>query len=109
MMMGIEPARQREMMDEALGVLVPLMRGETVTAKTDWFTLNEARLHLAPYTRPSVEIAVANQISPTGARAAGKHGISLLSLGRDHDRRLQRAGLDLGDRRGDGARTRQKR
>ncbi len=81
MMMGIEPARQRPMMDEALGVLVPLMRGETVTAKTDWFTLNQARLHLAPYTRPSVEIAVANQISPTGARAAGKHGISLLSLG----------------------------
>ena len=81
MMMGIEPVRQRGMMDEALGVLVPLMRGETVTAKTDWFTLNQARLHLAPYTRPSVEIAVANQVSPTGARAAGKHGISLLSLG----------------------------
>jgi limonene 1,2-monooxygenase len=81
MMMGIEPVRQRGMMDEALGVLVPLMRGETVTAKTDWFTLNHARLHLAPYTRPSVEMAVANQVSPTGARAAGKHGISLLSLG----------------------------
>ncbi len=47
------------------------MRGETVTAKTDWFTLNQARLHLAPYSRPGVEIAVANQISPTGARAAG--------------------------------------
>ena len=81
MMMGINPARQRGMMDEALSVLVPLMRGEVVTAQTDWFTLNDARLHLAPYTRPSVEIAVANQISPSGARAAGKHGISLLSLG----------------------------
>ncbi len=81
MMMGINPARQRGMMDEALGVLVPLMRGEVVSAKTDWFTLNDARLHLAPYSRPSVEIAVANQISPAGARAAGKHGISLLSLG----------------------------
>jgi limonene 1,2-monooxygenase len=81
MMMGITPARQREMMDESLGVLVPLLRGEIVTAKTDWFTLNDARLHLTPYTRPSVEIAVANQISPSGARAAGKHGVSLLSLG----------------------------
>ena len=81
MMMGIEPAKQRTMMDEALTVLVPLMRGETVTAKTEWFTLNQARLHLAPYSRPSVEIAVANQISPAGARAAGKHGINLLSLG----------------------------
>ena len=81
MMMGINPSRQREMMDEALGVLVRLLRGETVTAKTDWFTLNEGRLHLSPYSRPSVEIAVANQISPTGARAAGKHGVSLLSIG----------------------------
>ncbi|MGO9061279.1 MAG: LLM class flavin-dependent oxidoreductase [Candidatus Binataceae bacterium] len=80
-MMGIEPAKQRGMMDESLTALVPLMRGETVTAKTEWFTLNNARLHLAPYSRPSVEIAVANQISPAGARAAGKHGISLLSLG----------------------------
>jgi limonene 1,2-monooxygenase len=81
MMMGIEVAKQRDMMDEALDVLVPLLRGETVTAKTAWFTLNEARLHLAPFSRPSVEIAVASQVSPTGARAAGKHGVGLLSIG----------------------------
>ncbi len=80
-MMGIPVARQRDMMDEAIDVLVPLLRGETVTAKTDWFTLNEARLQLTPFTRPNVEIAVASQVSPTGARAAGKHGLGLLSLG----------------------------
>jgi limonene 1,2-monooxygenase len=80
-MMGIPVARQRDMMDEAIDVLVPLLRGETVTAKTDWFTLSEARLQLTPYSRPSVEIAVASQVSPTGARAAGKHGLGLLSLG----------------------------
>ena len=49
--------------------------------KTDWFTLNKARLQMTPYSRPSVEIAVASQVSPTGARAAGKHGVGLLSIG----------------------------
>ncbi|HEX5379720.1 MAG TPA: LLM class flavin-dependent oxidoreductase [Phenylobacterium sp.] len=80
-MMGIPPARQRDRMDEALDVLVPLLRGETVTHKSDWFELSEARLQMTPYSRPSVEIAVASQVSPTGARAAGKHGLSLLSIG----------------------------
>ena len=80
-MMGIEVAKQRDRMDEALDVLVPLLHGETVTAKTEWFTLNQARLHIAPFTRPAVEMAVASQVSPTGARAAGKHGVGLLSIG----------------------------
>jgi limonene 1,2-monooxygenase len=80
-MMGIDIAKQRDMMDEALDVLVPLLRGETVNRRTDWFTLDNARLQMTPYTRPSVEIAVASQVSPTGARAAGRHGIGLLSIG----------------------------
>ena len=80
-MMGIEVAKQRDMMDEALDVLVPLLRGETVTAKTSWFELNEARLQMTPYSRPSVEISVASQVSPTGATAAGRHGLGLLSIG----------------------------
>ncbi len=36
---------------------------------------------MTPYSRPSVEIAVASQVSPTGARAAGRHGVGLLSIG----------------------------
>jgi limonene 1,2-monooxygenase len=80
-MMGIQPIKQRDMMDEALEVIVRLLKGETVTAKTDWFELNEARLQMTPFSRPSVEIAVASQVSPTGARAAGKHGAGLLSIG----------------------------
>ncbi|MCG8589258.1 MAG: LLM class flavin-dependent oxidoreductase [Proteobacteria bacterium] len=80
-MMGIEVAKQRDMMDEAIGVLVPLLRGETVSHSSEWFELREARLQLTPYTRPHVEIAVASQVSPAGARAAGKHGLSLLSIG----------------------------
>lgn len=80
-MMGIDVQRQRDMMDEALEVLVPLLRGESVTAKTGWFELNEARLQMTPFSRPSVEIAVASQVSPSGARAAGRHGLGLLSIG----------------------------
>jgi limonene 1,2-monooxygenase len=80
-MMGIDPTEQRDMMLEGIEVLVPLLRGETVTRKTSWFELNEARLQLTPYTKPMVEMAVASQISPAGARAAGTFGIGLLSLG----------------------------
>jgi limonene 1,2-monooxygenase len=80
-MMGIEVDRQRDMMDEALAALVPLLRGETVNMETDWFRLRNARLQLAPFTKPHIEIAVASQVSPAGARAAGKYGLSLLSLG----------------------------
>ena len=80
-MMGIDVQRQRDMMDEAIGVLVPLLRGEVVNHKSDWFELRDARLQLAPYTRPHIEICVASQISPAGARAAGKHGLGLLSIG----------------------------
>jgi limonene 1,2-monooxygenase len=84
-MMGIPIARQRDLMDEALDVLVALLRGEEVSHDSDWFKLNRARLQMSPYSRPSVEIAVASQVSPTGARAAGKHGLGLLSLGATSD------------------------
>jgi limonene 1,2-monooxygenase len=80
-MMGIDVQKQRDMMDESLQAIIKLLNGETVTEQTDWYTLNEARLQMAPYTRPRVEIAVASQVSPTGATAAGRHGLSLLSVG----------------------------
>ncbi|HEY3799739.1 MAG TPA: LLM class flavin-dependent oxidoreductase [Caulobacteraceae bacterium] len=84
-MMGIPIDKQRDRMDEALGVIVRLLRGEEVSHESDWFTLNRARLQMTPYSRPSVEIAVASQVSPTGARAAGRHGLGLLSLGATSD------------------------
>jgi limonene 1,2-monooxygenase len=68
-------------MDEAIGPLVRLLNGETVNAKTDWFELNNASLQFPSYSAEGIEIAVANQVSPTGARAAGKHGLGLLSIG----------------------------
>jgi limonene 1,2-monooxygenase len=79
-MMGIEVSQQRRRMNEALEAIIPLLRGETVSRKTDWFELNEARLQLPPYQHPVLEVAVASAISPSGARAAGTHGTGLLSL-----------------------------
>ena len=79
-MFGIEVAQQRRMMNESLEVILALLRGETVTKKSDWFDLRNARLQLPPYSDPMLEVAVAGAISPTGARAAGTHGVGLLSL-----------------------------
>jgi limonene 1,2-monooxygenase len=78
---GIDPANQRRMMNESLDVLIELFRGDTVTRKTDWFDLNDARLQMPPFTRPRMEMAVAAAISPSGALAAGRHGLGLLSIG----------------------------
>ncbi|HLM62863.1 MAG TPA: LLM class flavin-dependent oxidoreductase [Acidimicrobiales bacterium] len=81
-MMGIDIARQRDMMVEALDVILRLLRSdEPVTCETDWFTLHDARLQLRPYQRPHFEVAVAAQISPSGPRAAGRFGCSMLSIG----------------------------
>ncbi|HZQ29313.1 MAG TPA: LLM class flavin-dependent oxidoreductase [Acidimicrobiales bacterium] len=81
-MMGIDPQRQREMMEESLEAILALLDGsELVNRQTDWFTLRDARLQLRPYTQPRFEMAVAAQVSPAGPRAAGRFGCSLLSLG----------------------------
>jgi len=79
MMLGIDPRRQRDMMSEALGVIIPLLRGEVVTACTDWFELRDAKLQLTPYSRPHLEMAVAASVSPSGPRTAGRWGMGMLS------------------------------
>jgi limonene 1,2-monooxygenase len=82
---GINPADQRRRMNEALDDIVGLMRGETISRKTDWYTLDDAKLQLPPYTRPNMEMAVAASRSPAGALAAGRHGIGMLSIGGTSD------------------------
>lgn len=80
-MMGIDTLKQQDMTQQAIDVLVPLLRGETVSRKTDWFELDEARLQLQSYSKPSIEMTVASQVSPSGSRTAGIHGLGLLSVG----------------------------
>ncbi|HVC70459.1 MAG TPA: LLM class flavin-dependent oxidoreductase [Acidimicrobiales bacterium] len=81
-MMGIDPADQRARMEESLEAILALLDGsELVSRQTDWFTLQDARLQLRPYSHPRFEVAVAAQVSPAGPRAAGRFGLSLLSIG----------------------------
>jgi limonene 1,2-monooxygenase len=80
-MLGIDPARQREMMDESLGVILRLFESvEPLTVKSDWFELNEALLQLRPYQQPSIPVTVASVQSPAGVQVAGKYGAGVLSL-----------------------------
>ena len=66
-MQGIPTAKARDRMEEAIPVLLKLLAGEKVTAKTDWFELNEAQLQFLPYNDRGVEMSVASQVSPTAS------------------------------------------
>ena len=79
--LGIEPTRQREMMDESLGIIIRLLTEDApITYKTDWFELNEALIQLKPYRRDTLPIAVASTITPTGMVCAGKNNVGVLSV-----------------------------
>jgi limonene 1,2-monooxygenase len=79
-MLGLAPVDTRPRMDESLDCIVALLRGETVTKKTSWFELCEARLSVGCYSQPTMDIAVASIRSPAGAVAAGRYGAGLLVL-----------------------------
>ncbi|MBS0527258.1 MAG: LLM class flavin-dependent oxidoreductase [Proteobacteria bacterium] len=78
--LNIDPMTQRDRQDEAIGVIRRLMRGERVTHKSDWFTLQDAALQLLPL-QEDMPFATASQISPSGMTLAGKYGIGIISLG----------------------------
>lgn len=80
-MIGLNPTDTRELLETNLDIVVRLLAGEAVTAKTPTHELVDARLQLAPYSDGGIPLAVAAVASPTGARLAGKHGIGLLSIG----------------------------
>jgi limonene 1,2-monooxygenase len=79
-MLGIEATEQRDRMDEALGVILRLLAGETVDHTSSWFTLRQARLQLAPY-QERIPVAVASMFSPAGMKTAGRYGAAVLSIG----------------------------
>ena len=70
----------RPMLEEVAEIIVPLLRGEEVTHKTSWYTLNKARTHLRPYTLLHPEIAVASAVTPSGGMLAGRHGFGMLCV-----------------------------
>ena len=70
----------RDRQDEAITVIKRLFAGERVTAKSEWFNMQDAALQLLPL-QEEMPFAVASQISPSGATLAGKHGIGIISIG----------------------------
>jgi limonene 1,2-monooxygenase len=88
-MLAIPVAALRGRMDESLDTIVALLHGETVTRKTEWFELKNARLSVGSYTSPMMEMAVTTIRSPAGVVAAGRHGLGLLTLGPMNDAVLE--------------------
>src|SRR6266481_1708039 len=78
--LGIDPMVQRDRQDDAIDVIRRLFKGERVTKKTDWYTLQDAALQLLPL-QEDMPFAVASQVSPSGMTLAGKYGIGIISLG----------------------------
>jgi len=77
---GIDPVLLRDRQDEALGVIIRLLRGEERFSYTcDWFELHDAQLQILPL-QEELPMAVASSISPSGMQLAGKYGIGVLSI-----------------------------
>src|ERR1043165_6647425 len=79
-MIGVSQTETRELLEQSLDVIMRLLTtDEPVTFKNHRWDLQDARLHLRPYSNPLFDAAVAAVASPTGAKLAGRHGIGLLS------------------------------
>ena len=81
LMLGLEPARLRDMQAEALEVIIRLFtETEPFTHVSDWFALHDAVLQVRPYQRPYPPIATTSMESPAGMHLAGRFGDGVLSL-----------------------------
>jgi limonene 1,2-monooxygenase len=77
---GIDPTLLRDRQDEAMGVILRLLRGEDrFTYECDWFEMHEAKLQLLP-VQERMPMATASSISPSGMTLAGKYGTGVLSI-----------------------------
>jgi len=78
--LGIDPLVQRDRQDEAMGVIIRLLRGEDrFSHESDWFTLRDAQLQLLPM-QENIPMATASTLSPSGMQLAGKYGCGVLSI-----------------------------
>ncbi len=78
--LGIDPMVQRDRQDEAMGVIIRLLRGDDrFSHESDWFTLRDAALQILPL-QETMPMATASSISPSGMQMAGKYGIGALSI-----------------------------
>ncbi len=78
--LGIDPMGQRDQQDEALGVIIRLLRGEErFSYESDWFQLHDAKLQILPL-QEEMPTVTASSISPSGMQIAGKYGIGVISI-----------------------------
>jgi len=78
--LNIDPMTQRDRQDEALGVIIKLLRGdERFDYDCEWFTMRDAALQILPL-QDSIPMTTASSISPSGMQIAGKYGIGALSI-----------------------------
>jgi len=88
-MLGIDPMVQRDRQDEALGVILRLLRGEPrFSYECEWFTLRDAALQLLPL-QEVLPVVVASTVSPSGMTLAGKYGTGVISIGSNSTAGLQ--------------------
>jgi limonene 1,2-monooxygenase len=80
MMLGLDPEVQRDRMIDGIDIVTRLLDGEIITKKTEWYTLNNARLHLKSYTQPRPYLAIAGAATPNGGKIAGKYNLGLISV-----------------------------
>jgi limonene 1,2-monooxygenase len=78
-MIGVDHNAIRGRVEEGLDIITRLFKGETVTAKSDWYNLNDARMQVLPYSE-SIEMAVAAVSTTSGPTTAGRFGAGLLSI-----------------------------
>ncbi len=77
----IDPLKQRDRQDEALGVIKRLLDGdERVTYECEWFQIKDAKLQLLPL-QEKLPMVTASTISPSGMTLAGKYGTGVISIG----------------------------
>jgi limonene 1,2-monooxygenase len=87
-MLNIDPMTQRDRQDEALGVIIRLLRGERFTYESDWFVINDASLQILPH-QEDMPMVTASSISPSGMTIAGKYGIGVLSIASNSSEGIQ--------------------
>ena len=99
--LGIDPMTQRDRQDEAIAIIRRLFNGERVTAKSDWFDMNDAALQILPL-QEEMPCVVASHDLAVGhdARRQIRHRHHLARL--DVDEGVDVAGAAMGVRRGRG-------
>jgi limonene 1,2-monooxygenase len=78
-MLGLNVSDSRDKLDQGLGVIRRLLKGEWVTETTDWYELHDAHVQVLPYN-PNMEVCVASTFSPNGGTLAAKHRAGMLCL-----------------------------